>query len=408
MKRAEVFLDLVAALENRVRAADEVLVLNEGRSRSTETTRMKPAKSSKTNDAGWNISCPNGDPLCGSGLSSSSNFNVALASARYFVLGGSSADFDPETITQEALTWERIAARGAAVGANDVRPIVGGGVGMTTTYPMGGRCGLGPDTHYELIECDWKTLGQHVVVAVDRRGERHHVPELLRRLFDDPDAANFVRQISGLTDIAVAAVRSRDFARLGSAISQYRGIFNRWTRGAFAAAVERDVKDMLRSIGSKNLGWKPCGAGACKSLVVVVDDPARAVAVIRHLTSKGWTAGPLRVTEGLRPAVSGSGRRIRISAGHRVDLIGAADLGQDPRIGVVGRCLACAVEPRTEWVLTLKGVGAERSRSKGCATNGDSDEAGVGVPWGGNGLDRRSSGTVCHPNRLLETGGCRH
>jgi hypothetical protein len=46
-----------------------------------------------------------------------------------------------------------------------------------------------------------------------------------------------------------------------------------------------------------------------------------------------------------------SNGEVRFTAGHRIDFIGAADLGQNVEIGLEGCCCSCAIEPRTEIVL---------------------------------------------------------
>ena len=60
---------------------------------------------------------------------------------------------------------------------------------------------------------------------------------------------------------------------------------------------------------------------------------------------------PVRVTKGLE--FGGSRKReIVLSAGYRFDFIGAADLGQDLRVGQFGVCCSCAIEPRAELHLS--------------------------------------------------------
>lgn len=327
---------------------------------------MKPSNAKSNALGGWRIDCPEGDGVHGQGFSSSSNLEVLLAVLRLIVRGTRRVRLS--AVAHAALAAERHLAGGACVAANDVFPIVYGRVGMTETSPIASPStgaslakAIRPDTRYLPIRHDPSAMARHIVVAVDPNGTPHHVPDLLGRIFKDRRAPGFVCRVSALTDRGAAALGNNDFPELADAMNVYRSEFDQLTGGSFTSAVAPEMKRLLRKFGTSDLGWKPSGAGACKSLILVVDDPDRGAAVARFLKELGWQAGLLRLSAGLTIKRARSGMRIDLSAGHRIDLIGAADLGQDVRVGVAGRCLACAVEPRTRWVLSFTGGNVPKS-----------------------------------------------
>lgn len=352
-----------------------------GGPRSPSSPRRKPTmksfKRKRSCLGGWSIECPDGDSVHGQGFSSSSNLEVLFAACRLLILGPHCVA--RQDVARAALASERHLAGGARIAANDVFPIVFGGVGVTQTWPItradGGGSGRWPanrDTRFTRVRYNPGAMAQHIVVAVARDGLRHYVPGLLGGVFSDPGAAAFVRRVSALTDRGVEAIRQNNFRHLAQAVNEYRDRFDELTHGSFTAPVARDAQRLVRRFGKTSFGWKAAGAGACRSLILVSDDPEKAAAVARFLEGSDWKAGPLKVTRGLLLQRMRAGLHVAFSAGHRVDLIGAADLGQDPRIGVPGRCLACAVEPRTRWVLSFNARGD--SESPPLSTSEDASE----------------------------------
>ena len=76
-----------------------------------------------------------------------------------------------------------------------------------------------------------------------------------------------------------------------------------------------------------------------------------------------WWAIPAYVTGGVSGEFVKANGEVRITAGHRLDFVGAADLGQDLAIKEPGRCASCAIEPRTE--ILLSAVPAKRGGVEG-------------------------------------------
>lgn len=239
-----------------------------------------------------------------------------------------------QTVAHNALRAER--GEGRCVAAQDVWTVTFGGVGIVTTAAngtVGGYAVRGFDPG--LAGSAW--LAEHLLIAWNPAGQRHEAPDLLERLFEHPARAWFVDFFSDLAEHAAHALELRDAGLLAACVNTYRKCFDAWSGGEHTHHAW-SVGSRLQSNGA--LGWKCPGAGGCASLVVVTDGPAGMADCARYLHGCGWASLPAHVTGGLRVADGVA------SVGHRVDLIGAADLGQDPSIGLPGRCLALAVEPR--------------------------------------------------------------
>ena len=284
--------------------------------------------------------------LHGMGLSSSSNFAVLYEAAQQYLRGGGLPA--PEAVARAALRFERRNEGARAVAADDVYPITYGGVlkvhtepdAMHDGVPQPGAVRVEPVPH----NAGW--IARHTLVAFDPRGERHYVPDLLARLFEHPDAAGYVTRFSACADAACDAIAREDVAALAEAVNAYRDDCDDWMGGEFCGA----VRDFATHLPGGVLAWKPPGGGATHALIVVVEDARAGDRVLTFLRGEGWWASPVRVTDGLR-AETGDGGRPRFTAGHRVDFVGVADLGQDRAIATPGRCCSCAIEPRGEVIL---------------------------------------------------------
>jgi hypothetical protein len=281
----------------------------------------------------------------GFGISSSSNFAVLYEGMQYFFRNG--LPIDKTVVAQAALRFERRDRHAGAVAANDVYPIAWGGVVKVLTEPNGQAEEEG-EVRVQAVECDPDWIADHVLVAFNPRGKRHDAPDLLARLFGDPQAGRFVGDISALADEACSALQRSDFASLASCVARYRVLFNTWTGGAYLANVGKVAEQMQQRLNIPSLEWKPPGAGGTESLIVLLPDREAGDRVIEYFVGHDWWVQPALVTDGVSGEPIDGGRGVRITAGHRIDFVGAADLGQDGRIKVAGRCCGCAIEPRAE------------------------------------------------------------
>lgn len=98
-------------------------------------------------------------------------------------------------------------------------------------------------------------------------------------------------------------------------------------------------------------GWKPSGGGASESMITITENDTMRNVVMPFFKQRDWVALPAHVTSGICGEFITNNGDVRITAGHRLDFVGAADLGQDIAIGHAGCCCSCAIEPRTEIVL---------------------------------------------------------
>lgn len=289
-----------------------------------------------------------GPDIHGQGLSSSSNYAVLFEAMQSYFRNG--LPIDREAVARAALRFERRNRQSGAVAANDVYPIAHGGVVEVQTEPnrSGGLSEQDGRVSVRRIACDRNWVADHVLLAFNPVGQRHNVPGLLARLFGHARAAEIVGTISGLASDACGALERCDFDSLAQAVRLYRETFDGWMNGAYLNAVRGVAEQMIQRLSIPELEYKPPGAGSTESLIILVPDRAAGARVSSFLAERHWWVQPAIVTDGVCSELLAGERGVRITAGHRIDFVGAADLGQDSRIGVAGRCCACAISPRTE------------------------------------------------------------
>ncbi len=278
----------------------------------------------------------------GMGISASSNFAVLYEASQLYLRHG--APVPRAEVAKTALRFERRWASKLAVAADDVYPITYGGLLKVTTETDP------PAVTTQQVPFDPRWIADHVVVAFDPHGKRHEAERFLERVVGHPHAARYVQQFSGYADAACGAITDGKLDDLAAVVNQYREEFDEWTaddvrkRKDYTFNVREEAEDLMRSFRIR--AWKPPGAGASKSLILITEGRSATDAVVRHLLGKGWWASPAIVTTGICGEFIRSDGKVRITAGHRIDFIGAADLGQDERIMTPGRCCSCAIEPR--------------------------------------------------------------
>lgn len=279
--------------------------------------------------------------LAGKGLSSSSN-TAALRAAEDILARGLLPT--RAEVTRRALETERRNA-GHCVATQDVLAIVHGGLVAVHTW-SDGRYGAVP------VPCDPAWVKRHLLLAVNQASRGHDVPTLLSDLFAHPRRREFVADFSVLVAAARAALERGDAAALGDTMNLYRPGFDEWTGGAFTSAVRGIMVEFEREAVGLH-GWKPPGAGATEAVALVMDGtPESHASATRFFRARGWQIGPVEMTDGLAVLQHTDGTA-EISAGLRLDLIGAADLSADPAIAADGLCLSLAISPRTMRVVRV-------------------------------------------------------
>lgn len=269
------------------------------------------------------------------------------------VLAEAHAAFDPRIGTLDltllrtlALRRERLAAGGFALAADDVGPICHGGAVLVHTKPdlRAGETLLSGAVTVDPVGGGHEFLNDHIALAVRPDGVRHSARGLLAGLTRHPKAKQFVSEFTVLAFAAAQAIRDGDVAALAAAVNAYRDGFDAWQSGEYLGPVRATADELARRLPGDVAGWKPPGAGGCESLVVVCRSRAGRDRVLDSFSSLGWWAGPARVARGVQ--LGRVGGRWEVSAGFRVDLVGAADLGQDVALGEAGTCCSFAIEPR--------------------------------------------------------------
>lgn len=279
--------------------------------------------------------------LNGFGVSASSNESVLRTLSRYCLVNGGPPA--PEKLAKEALKLERRLADGRAIAANDVYPIVFGGIQMIHTYSV--RVMPEPIRGVE----EW--LGQHLTVAFQPNGSRHDAAKMLKKLVQNRQlACYYIRKFSQFAAMVAVALKTSDLVNLAWAMTQYRELFDKWTQYAYTSETQGIMQKLQAALPSKVMSWKPPGAGACGSLIILSPNKEARDLVIQFLRNEGWCASPAVVTGGASTEILPH-NKVRITAGYRLDLIGAADLGQDSTIRQCGCCIGVAIEPRAEMFL---------------------------------------------------------
>jgi len=277
----------------------------------------------------------------GLGFSASSNETVLRVALRFYLVNGRIPT--PEELAKEALKFERRMANGRAVAANEVYPIVFGGIQLLHSYLV--RVMPEPVLGAE----EW--LGQYLCMAFNPNGGRQIAKAVPEKLFQNQKAGRcYVREISRFAEASGSALKRHDLLNLGHGMNEFRRTFDQWTDGVYTSRTKAMIRKLEKAVPSGIIAWKPPGAGGCESLTILSPNQEARDAVIQHLRKLGWWAAPVSVTGGFSMEISPR-NAVRVTAGYRLDLIGAADLGQDATIRQSGCCLSLAIEPRAEMIL---------------------------------------------------------
>ncbi|HCN31006.1 MAG TPA: hypothetical protein DIT64_20285 [Verrucomicrobiales bacterium] len=290
-------------------------------------------------------------PLRGLGFSSSSVESVLRTAVsvgvRPLLLELLAGRLPPEhfrsVIARTALDDERRAA-GAAIAGNDVYPIVHGGVvSASVDLAFGGM-------RTRVVDADSDFLSRHFFLAWNPNGKMHSVSAALSNCFSDPVAGCRVRSLSALAGEMTRNLEKQDWRACGQGFLDYNREFQAWSKSYLSPSVASRMSSLVSRAGKDRLpGWKHPGAGDAESVLLVCDGRSETISFLRsEFQSCGWEFQPVRGQGGLQVSLDTPGQKLTVSAPHRVDFIGAADLGADARIAVEGTCLACAVGPRLQ------------------------------------------------------------
>lgn len=288
----------------------------------------------------------------GIGVSSSSTFAIIYAASQIYLKTKAQPPSRAD-IARLALMFERASSSQHAIAAQDVYPITYGGAVKTITEPdtvCDGRIVQGKIS-VESIPCDAKWVENHFLLAANFNAEKHDAPGLLSSLYNDHLAADYVASITDLADTACDAIIKKDIVLLAMTIEKYKTEFDKWTGGKYLAKVKQDIDMLSAKHSSDILAWKPPGAGGSKSVIVIAPTQVSRNRLIKCFNELGWWASPVKITGGVSVHDSEEAQSFQVSAGHRVDIVGAADLGQDISIGQKGHCCGFAIKPRVKIIV---------------------------------------------------------
>jgi hypothetical protein len=249
----------------------------------------------------------------------------------------------PSELIHRALADERVRT-GRAIASNDVGPVVVGNGVLTVTNPPN------PVPYIVPIHPHPAWIADHTVVAFNPNGSTHDAGRVLEHLFTNPaKGRSYIREINFCTLQALNSCTDRNIQQIGAAITEYKSILDRWTKGLYSAQVTRITVLLQREFGADIVATKCPGAGAAEALMIICRKPCVRSRIITFLERLGWIAWQAKMTGGVRREAARPGG-ITVSAGFRLDLIGAADLGLDSSISEPGWCMAIAIEPRAEAI----------------------------------------------------------
>jgi hypothetical protein len=290
----------------------------------------------------------------GAGISVSANQGAMRAGSGHFLETGEIPS--RREVLIRALRSERMRAKGRLVGTQDVAAIVYGSL-VTVRTARSGQVGV------RRLQCDRRWLSRRFVWAFDPMGTRHHAPTQLSEMLDHPEAGRFVDEISALAREAADALERGDELAVALGMNRYVGVFQEWSDGRYVpGALNEVMADLRQTMGPAALAIKPPGAGGAACLMVQVV-PGAANAAIDYFRGIGWIAQRARLAPGFAAELIDP-NTAWFRAGHRLDIIGAADLGCDPAIGRDGLCVAMAVQPVSEaWARRVSDGGTGRGTS---------------------------------------------
>lgn len=255
----------------------------------------------------------------GFGISASSNFAVLYQASQLFFKHGPPAS--REEIARKALEFDRRQANDLCVAADDVYPIVYGGVVTVHTTSEFTK----PDNGVSvtLVTHDARWIADHVAIAFRPKGKRHDVPNLLANLFQHARRTEFVNKIRQQAEDAAAAISADtpDVEKLADSVNQYRNMFNEWTENRYINEVVNSVASDLNNRCSGNiLAWKPPGAGASEAIAIITPDKNARDVVLDYFLQRSdeWWCSPVYVSTGLCSEFIHSDGHVRFTAGHRL------------------------------------------------------------------------------------------
>jgi hypothetical protein len=280
----------------------------------------------------------------GVGFSESSRRQMLRAAVDRFLASGQPAP--PEEVLTLALSREQTETGQEAIAAADGCGIAYGGAQIAITRASSA------EVRHETVRCDPQFIQNALVWGYRPNCRKHRAGRILEQLFGNPCAAQYVAEIAALTDEAAQALRQSSVGALADAVNSYREVFfERWASGCLRdTATEELAKRLRRKTGRSFGGFKYPGAGGVSAIIVVTEDSAMTLRVMRE---EGWLATRARVMRGLRfDWRFGDPGWARFVAPARLDITAGADLGADHRIGADGRCLALAIAPSAELRFT--------------------------------------------------------
>jgi len=153
------------------------------------------------------------------------------------------------------------------------------------------------------------------------------------------------------------------------------GLFERWLSpgdmnregGGYVNNPVRAVVDYLqRDLGSGLISFKPPGAGAACSCILLTSDESSQSRARTLLAQQGWRSMPVWLNDGLQLLQTPGGANVTAPA--RADLVGAGDLSA--QFGLDGCCLSLPIRPCSRAAVRFVGSAPKASAAASLCPRG--------------------------------------
>lgn len=253
-------------------------------------------------------------------------------------------DEDLSEIASRALELERIGSD-FDVAAQDVYTIVFGGIRCVYTAPKA------IVKTERILMADPAFFDTHGFYCWCPSPERHKAPVTLSRLLSHARATDYVKTFSALSTEGAEAIEMSQIDRLIKVVSQYGDLYDEWAGVCRLSKLAQSLKKSMSANLRENFSLTPLGAGFADSFLFLGESPGETAAAARFAEESGWRMMQLQPVSGICLVINKN--QLSASIPHRVDLIGAADLGTSEGLSVAGTCLSLAVAPTNhltfEW-----------------------------------------------------------
>jgi hypothetical protein len=194
-------------------------------------------------------------------------------------------------------------------------------------------------------------IEKYAIFATHKQPDRHNAPNKLKYLLSHPKAKEYIQKFSQLSKSSVESISKKDIYGLIYSIREYNILYEEWIgSGRYSDKSLKCLEKFKDIFSEKDFAINPVGAGFADSFLLISNNTELSIEMAKFIDNDSWCVRYLKPSSGLNIEVFDN--YIEATVPLRVDLIGAADLGEDPMVNAAGACLSVAVEPKNvaRWV----------------------------------------------------------